>query len=361
MISLRDVALIGGNETLRVDLESSLEGDRLDIHQLTARAARTQLRGTGVVRSLSRLEADFDAAADPLDLDEVIAIGSAFTTTAPSAGSGGGMPMHISVKLTAPTGQFASYDFRDLSSTVDIIPTRLVLSPLAVRTFGGSFNGRLEVDSRGRTPELRLTGRLESLDVAQLLKASGSPGGLTGTLGGTLSLNGEGSDTATLLRTSRGTIAAAITDGTLPHLDMVRTIVLAFGKPSGAPAEGSGSAFSRLGGTFGLAGGILTSNALVMASRDFEMAGKGTLRIATGDVDARADVVLSRELTAQAGTDLRRYAQQEGRVVVPVTISGTLQNPHVSPDLAAAASRALGNELKRRATSFLEGLFKKKD
>jgi hypothetical protein len=88
--------------------------------------------------------------------------------------------------------------------------------------------------------------------------------------------------------------------------------------------------------------------------------GRGTLAIDSGAVDARADVSLSPELTAQAGTDLRRYAQQDGRVILPATVSGTLTQPTVFIDVAAAAKRAITNEMQRRATDFLGGLFKKK-
>jgi hypothetical protein len=161
------------------------------------------------------------------------------------------------------------------------------------------------------------------------------------------------------MRTSRGTIAATVTDGVIPHLDMVRTIVLAFGKPSGAPQK-SGSAFSRLGGSFGLANATLTSENLVLQSADFDLHGRGAFRIDSGVVAARGDVALSPELTAQAGTDLRRYAQEDGRVIVPATISGSLNAPGVSLDVAAATRRAFSNELQRRANSFLDGLFKKK-
>ena len=361
LIELRNLVLTGGKQSLRVDLESSLDGDRLDVRQLTARAQRTQLRATGVVSSLAKLEASFEATADPLDLDEVLAIGSALTTTAGSGAQGGAaVPMHVVVKISAPGGQFSTYTFRDLASTIDVAPARITLAPLAVRTFGGTFAGRLDVDSRQPTPQLRLSGRLDGLDVAELLKASGSPGGVTGKLGGSLTLTGQGMESQTLLQTSRGNITAAVTDGSLPNLELVRTIVLAFGKPSGAPPAGSGSAFSRLGGVFSLAEGVLTSNSLAMASRDFDMSGNGSLRIATGTVQARADVALSEELTAQAGTDLRRYAEQDGRVVIPAAITGTLQQPTVTPDMVAATRRAVGNELKRRATTLLEGLFKKK-
>jgi hypothetical protein len=104
----------------------------------------------------------------------------------------------------------------------------------------------------------------------------------------------------------------------------------------------------------------MSSSDLRMESRDFDMSGEASMRLSSGRIGGRADVVLSPELTAQAGTDLRRYAQQDGRVTVPATFEGTLQHPKVSLDIGEAARRALGNELKRRATSILEDLFKKK-
>ena len=175
-----------------------------------------------------------------------------------------------------------------------------------------------------------------------------------------LAVQGAGADAAGLLKSARGTVSATVADGTLPRLDMVRRLVLAFGKPSGAPAEGAGTAFKTLAGTFVLANAGLTSDSLTMKSRDFDLQGHGSLRLDSGAVDARTDVILSPELTAQAGTDLRRYAQQDGRVILPATIGGTLEAPSVSIDTAAAARRALGNEIQRRATDFLGGLFKKK-
>ena len=362
-IALRDIVLTGSNRTLRVDLESSLAGDRLEIGELQATADRTRIRATGVVNSLAALDARLDATASPLDLNEVIAIISAFTGPAAAESPGArapAIPMHLSMALKAPAGRLATYDFEDLSSTVDLTGERLVLDPLDLRTLGGRFNGRLQADLQGDVPRLRMTGQVSGLDVVNVLKASNSPGGVTGTLGGTVSLAGEGTDPEALLKTARGTLSAAVTNGSLPHLDLVRTIVLAFGKPSGAPPEGSGSAFSRLGGTFALAGGTLTSTDLAMASRDFDMKGSGSLRISTAAVDARADVVLSSELTSQAGTDLRRFAQEDGRVIVPSRVTGTLQQPSVTVDVVAATKRALNNELKRRANTFMEGLFKKR-
>ena len=90
------------------------------------------------------------------------------------------------------------------------------------------------------------------------------------------------------------------------------------------------------------------------------MTGRSTLQLSSGALNAHGDVKLSRELTAQAGTDLRRYAQQDDRVVVPANVGGTIENPQMSVDIAAATNRALQNEIQRRTRTLFEGLFKKK-
>ena len=358
-LAFRDILLGSGDQTMTIDLDSSITGDRLDISALDARARTTRIHASGALTSVSRLEGTFDASADPLDLAEMIAVGSAIAQQS-RARPGPPMPMHLSLSVTAPRGTFGEYAFRDLSTRADAGPGRLTLDDLVFQIFGGTFHGRLAADTSGAAPALRLNGQVAGLDVTQVLKGSGAPGGITGRLGASLAVQGSGTDAAGLLKTARGTISAIVADGTLPHLDMVRRLVLAFGKPSGAPAEGAGTAFKTLGGTFVLANAGLTSDSLAMKARDFDLQGHGSLRLDSGAVDARTDVILSPELTAQAGTDLRRYAQQDGRVVLPATIGGTLEAPSVSIDTAAAARRALGNEIQRRATDFLGGLFKKK-
>jgi uncharacterized protein involved in outer membrane biogenesis len=362
-IGMRNLTLVAGDASVAVDLDSSLAQDRLDIRTLTLRAATSRIAASGSL-DLTTLEGSFDASADPLDLDEIVTLASAMSgsaTEGTTAGGGEASPARIVLKLSAPSATFSTISFTSLATVLDLTAGHVTLSPLGVQAFGGRFDGRLEADTSGAQPQLRLNGKIEGLDVAPLLDASQSAGGITGSLGGTVALTGSGSDPQALINSARGTIDAAVTDGRIPGLDLVRTIVLAFGKPTGAPPVGSGAAFSRLGGRFAVAAGTLTSRDLAMTSRDCDLAGQGSLHLQSGRVDADVSVVLSKELTAQAGTDFRRYAQQDGRIVVPATIGGTLEHPMVSPDLVSAAKRAIGNELQRRARSLLEGLLKKKE
>ena len=363
LLSLQNITLGSEGGEVLVDLESSIEGDRLEISRLTARAGNTTIEGTGELTSIERLQGRLEARIEVLDLAELLAIASALTGGGPAGEKARGGheadPMRMDVALTAARGRFGTYEFDDLSARVGIVPARVLLEEVSVRIFGGSLHGGVDVDPSGRAPRLRMTGRFEGLDVARLLEREAGGSGVTGRAGGTLSITATGADADALMRSARGNVTAAVTNGTIQGMDMVRAVVLAFGRPSGAPPEGTGSVFTRLGGTFTLAGASVSSENLALESRDFDMAGAATVNLVTGAVKATANVVLSPELTAQAGTDLRRYAGEDGRVVVPATISGTLERTRISLDIAAAAKRAIGNELRRRTKSLLDDLFRR--
>ena len=353
----RHVTIVAEPHSLTVDLESSLVGDRLDVARLTAESAGTKLQARGTMTSLARREGTFTATAGTLNLDELLGVVAALThARGPGAAAARtAVDMNVTVDLTSPGGMLGGYSFEKLASTVRITDGRLLLEPLRFGMFGGNFDGRLQVVPSGRGSDLTMIGRLAGIDVARLLRETNGSTSMTGTLGGTVSLSSSGSSAAEIVRGGRGSGQIAITNGVIPGLEMVRSIVLAFGKPSGAPPPGSGSAFSRLAGHFTVADQVLRSHDITFASRDFDMAGEATVRLPSGAIAMRANVVLSAELTAQAGTDLRRYAQEDGRVVVPAMISGTVARPSVSIDIAAAVNRALQNELKRK----LNELFKR--
>jgi uncharacterized protein involved in outer membrane biogenesis len=360
-IALDNVDIAADASTFNVDLRSSLVGDRLAVSRVSAKSARTRLEGSGEVNTHSG-EMRFEVNANPLDLDELLALASAFSSSDTTAreDAGPSSPVKLQLAVKAPRGTFAGYDFTDCTAQVNAAGSSVNLPALGFKMFGGQFAGTLNLDASGAIPRMQLRGKASGIDVTQLATAAGKAGSISGQLGADLNVATAGANMDAMLRDARGTADAAITNGVIPGLEMVRTIVLAFGKPSGAPPQGSGSAFTRLAGTFNLSNGTLASSNLTLASRDFDMNGRTSLHVASGALDAATNVALSKELTAQAGTDLRRVAQSDGRVIVPARISGTLANPQVSIDLAAATQRAIENELKRRAKGLFDDFFKKK-
>ena len=86
---------------------------------------------------------------------------------------------------------------------------------------------------------------------------------------------------------------------------------------------------------------------------DLDLRGSGRLSFVSKTVDLRADVVLSEELSAQAGRDLYRLARDGKRIVLPATITGSMSSPTVFIDIQSALQRALRN----RTEDALKDLF----
>jgi uncharacterized protein YhdP len=352
-LTLRNVELLVGSRSVMVDLQSSITGDRLDVARLVAGFAGTRLEARGTLTSIAGRKGAFTANADRLNLDEVLAVASGL----PGPAAPGPSAVDVSVELTAPGGRLGGYAFDKLSSTVRITPGRLAVQPLRFGLFGGGFDGQLRVTPARGAADIALGGRVEGMNVSTILREAGGSSSMSGRLSGSFAVTASGAESGDLLRTARGTGRATIVDGEIPGLDMVRSIVLAFGKPSGTSA-GTGARFTRIAGTFTLADQMIRSEDIAFASPDFDMHGRASVRMPSGAVDMHANVVLSPALTAQAGTDLRRYAQEDGRVVLPATITGTVAEPAIRLDVAAAANRAIQNEVKRKFKGLLDRIIK---
>jgi uncharacterized protein involved in outer membrane biogenesis len=356
-LALRNVELVVGARSLVVDVESSLEGDRLDVTRLVARSAGTQLEGHGALTSIANATGAFSASARQLNLDELLALASGVSAPG-GTGSDGLSRLDLAVDLTASEGSLGGYAFQKLSSMIRITPRKIVVEPWRFGMFGGACDGRLGVTLTGGAPDVVVSGRIDGMDVSTILRDTQGSSSMSGRLGGSFSLTTSGASSGDMLRAAKGTGRATIVDGEIPGLSMVREVVLAFGKPSDAPATGTGSKFTKIDAPFTVAGQTLRSQDMTFASHDFDMSGSGSVRLPSGGIDVHADVVLSPELTAQAGTDLRRYAQEDGRIVVPATLAGTIESPSIRLDIAAAANRALQNEAKRRLKGVLDRIFK---
>lgn len=354
-ISLEHIELVAAGKQLRLDAESSLAGDHLTVSSLRLESERTTVTGHGEIASLSDRRGTFSATAAPLDLDELLAIAGGVSGRRPAAAGSGGTartdpappaPLDVRVEVKARRGQMLGIDFADLATTIALTRGGVTLEPFSVAVFDGTLGGQLHLDTTGEAPRATLSADVSGLDAAQLVAVAGSSGVLTGRLSGKLNLEARGTTASSVFHSARGRASVAISDGSIPGLDLVGPAILAFGKPDPSKATGRSRAFSRLSGSFTLADGVLQSTDLSMKSRDLDLAGRGSLRVDGAVADVHANLMLSEDLSAQAGRDLFRYAHEGSRVVLPATVTGPLDGPAVSIDLGAATGRALRNELE---------------
>jgi hypothetical protein len=196
--------------------------------------------------------------------------------------------------------------------------------------------------------------RVANIDVAQLAAFGGAPGSVTGRLTGSGRFGASGSDVGSILNSIRGVGQAVIADGSLKRLEIVRKVAVFLGIPPPAGTEGEGERFDEILGTFALGDRTLYSNDLTVRARDYDIFASGALALGSTALDARADLVLSEALSAQAGRDVYRYARAGNRIVLPVTIGGTLARPEFGIDASAAFARGARNEIQRRLDALLE-------
>jgi hypothetical protein len=356
-IRLNDVRVVSRGRDIIVSADSSLIGSRLNLARFNARSGCTVLEASGIVELEPALNAKLQASANDLDLDDLLALSDAFTPPPrPQARRTGPLVAgRISAKLSADKGRAAGVELTKLTGTLVAENDHVTLSPVAFGLFGGRYEGAMRA-TVGRNLALSLTSRLVNLDVAKLAAFGGVQEAVTGTMSGTGRFTGNGRDMAAALASAAGSGDIEIADGTIKGLNLVRTVVLYFGRPAADAPAASGARFDRIDASFTLARQVVRSDSLSLRSPDVDVVASGTLTIPTKALEGRGELMLSEALTRQAGTDLVRFAREGNRVVLPANVDGTLSQPRVMIDAGAAVQRGLRNEAERRLKGLLDRL-----
>jgi hypothetical protein len=353
-ISLRDVRIRSRGHEVRVSADSSLNGNHLTLRSFTAESGSTSLQVDGEADLEPRVDAKLKARATRIDLDELLALADAFTPERPTGrrqASSAPSTMKIAAQITADSATAAGVQVSKFAATMSMDGDRFALTPMTFGLFGGDYEGALS-GRLGESMSVTLQSRLKGLDVAQIAAFGGSPDTVTGTLSGEGTFTANGADMSAALANASGKGSASIVDGTIKRLDLLRTVVLFFGRPAPDTAAASDQ-FERIDTTFSLARQVFRADTFMMRSRDADVAGTATLALEPGALDGTVDLTLSEELSAQAGTDLARYTREGDRIVLPARLGGTLEKPSITINALAAARRGIQNEIQRR----FKGLF----
>jgi uncharacterized protein involved in outer membrane biogenesis len=355
------------------------QGKGLVVRKVMLGADKAKIEITGQITDLAGPSGNLAVSAGALNFDELLAFVSDFSSGAgmgsaqPPAGkpaptaSAATPPMNLAVTLKADRATLGALTIDNVSAKARLTPESLRLEPASFGLFGGKYEGTLAL-SLASTPEFQLKAAISGIDVAAATAFAGSPNTITGRMSGRIDMNGRGIDAPSVTKTARGTMRVDITDGVIKNLGVIQTVVVATsGRADAKSPAGGGSRdepFTRLGGTLTVAGGSASTQDLKLESKDILLSAAGALRLDGSAINMRGQVQLSDELSKQAGRDLVRYTQQEGRVTLPATITGSAANPQVSIDVADMTKRAVTNRANEEAQKVLKksfgGLFEKK-
>jgi uncharacterized protein involved in outer membrane biogenesis len=368
-IVLNDVEIVSSGRTLHGDILAAPHGSGVTLSKISLSAEDTRLTGSGEIRNLVGPVGEVTIRAEALNFTRLIdflsafAAGSGMTSTTGSNRAANAPSPDLTLSLSADRATMGQMALDALSGRARVTGQGVTFDPIEFGVFGGRYKGTMAVTADAATT-FRLRADVSNIDVAAMTAFAGSPGVISGRLSGRLEVAGHSPDPAGAMKSARGTARVDIQNGVVKRLGLVKTIVIATSMRADAKMPSADASsdepFSQLGATMALANGTAHTSDLRFESPSVHMRSAGSLRLDGNAIDLRGDVQLSDALSQQAGRDLYRYTQQQGRVTLPVTVRGSAQAPSVQVDVAGLAGRALRNKAEEELRKRLEGLFRRK-
>jgi uncharacterized protein involved in outer membrane biogenesis len=368
-ILLNDVEITSGGRTIRGDIDLAVSGQSATIRKIALRADGTTVTMAGTLSDYSAPAGTLTVQAGAMNVLDLVAFVTDFTKHAglpsgsspaspPSAGRSRGK-MNVALTIEADRATIGELTLDHMTGQARITDEAITIDPARFDVFGGSYSGSL-VLNLGDTPEFHVNTTLSKVDMAAVMTFAHHPGLVTGHMAGTLVLTGRGLSAADVIASSRGTMHASIANGTIKGLGLVKGVVLATSMRAGAMSQATSASgtepFTSLDGTFTIANGAATTTDLKFTSNDVLLTATGTVRLDGAAIDLAGPLQLSDDLSKQAGRDLVRYTQKDGRVTVPAKVSGSAEALHVGIDVGDLTKRAVTNAAGDQAKKLLQGL-----
>jgi len=310
-----------------------------------------ELKGKLHIADIERAVANFELSAAQLDLDQLIAL----RTETPGGARPAQGPSELLAqgRLSAEHIRSHPYAAGNTAAEVRLFTDRLELWPVTVQLYGGILQVSARVDRRQVPERFSSNVQVRNLDVGAMLAASpATRGKFSGT--GELNLQLFGALSNEWRKVLSGKGQFAIRNGRLPGVN------LSGAKESLAKLTGmSGETpFSLIQGDLGIGQGRVASRQIHMDSPHgiVDMHGSCSLDGAL-EYDGQAVVNAGSPGAAGAlGDILGGILQRDvGRVTVPFSIRGTLQDPKVQPgrggprvELSSPASQPAQTQPQKR-------------
>jgi AsmA protein len=299
----------------------------------------TNLDFSLAVKRFDRPDVRFDTRLDRLDVDRYL----------PPSGAGGGGEETEAPGPAAPSDRSAlrnllltgevdigrltvsGGELRDIHLTVTAKDGVFTVDPLDMALYSGTLHAAATADLRQKAPRSRIEATLEGIQMGPLLTDFADKTVLTGTGGGSLSLNTAGETPDTIKRHLNGSGDLLFTDGAIKGVDLTRIAqnakrLLTLEKQ---PALEGRTDFSEFKTAFTIDNGVVRVARARLIAPLMRLNAEGSADLTTETLDFRADPRLVASLKGKG--DEKKRAGFE----IPLLITGAFDDPKIRPDPAA--------------------------
>jgi AsmA protein len=282
--------------------------------------------GTGKVDFSGKPVITAGLAMKVLDLSPYLAGGAG---GGGASGGGGDAPVDFSglnafdANLNLKAEQIVAGDIKIGRSALkaSIAGGRLDANLTEMALYAGSGTGAITVDGASATPAVAAAFKLAGVDTLAFLTDALGFQRVEGTGSFAFELQASGASQSALTRSLAGKGSMDVKNGAIRGINIPRMLQnLSVQALIGWQPGNDKTAFTEVAATFTIAKGIVTNDDLVMAGRDFRLAGAGRIDLPAETVSYRLNAKL-----ANKNGKLQDFA-------APVLIEGPLGSPRIYPD-----------------------------
>jgi hypothetical protein len=263
--------------------------------------------------------------------------------------------MSVRANLSVDAGKARGVEFKNLKGKARYEGGDLILDSVRARMYGGDVRLTGRVGLGGPSPDFQVKVAVKDLAAEEILSRKTS---LKDFLSGPVSLSadigGGIKDFDDFARSGAGSGSVKIIGGKIKGVDLLATAAGLAGLEAIAPALRSepGTAakgetkFSDLSADFQVEGGKIRTEALTILSETMGLTGKAAIGF-DRTIDFQGALRLSREMSQRVRGKAGKFlVAEDGRVEIPLVMTGPLTSPAVAIDPTALAKGAAGKILR---------------
>jgi AsmA protein len=264
--------------------------------------------------------------------------------------------------ITVGSGKYKTVTFGNTNVTVSLKDGALEVRDVSSDLCDGKMSGSIEIASLVEQPALAGKVGVQGVDIEPLLALSERAKGMVeGNVSGRFTFDAARLDPTLLLNTLKLEGDATIPRGQFTGFDLARKLG-DISQLAGVSEIGpENTVFRDLTAEFALADATAKVSSMRMAVEHFDVRCSGTYRL-DKSLNMRAEAVVSEELSAKnRGSDVQTFFENEDRrIVVPFTATGTVPRVKVMLDMRRLSERALDRGKERLKEELVEEIVGKR-
>ncbi len=233
------------------------------------------------------------------------------------------------------------------------------LDALSFQLFEGEVNAQGKLVTGSDAPPFNGTVTLQGLQLGPALDAAvATQLSVSGIAGAELALQGRGFSKPDLTKALEGTSHVAVRDGKIEGVNLLQEAIAILKVAGISLGDPKVTAFSTIETDLTVKEGVITVERLLMDSHDYQATGGGTVGF-DQNLDLTVNLLLSPDLSQKIArlSPVAKLALKEGRLGLPLTISGTTQEPSYGLDMTGITGK-VQEQIQEKAKKAVGGLLK---